>query len=79
MFPTKETQLAEYAYIDNFFPKWTKMTKPNVTAGERPYHHGDLHRAIVNAALKVLRESQSMEFSPHFAAGRPVRWAQRQR
>jgi AcrR family transcriptional regulator len=40
-----------------------KMTKPTVTAHERPYHHGDLHRAIVSAALKVLRESQSMEFS----------------
>jgi hypothetical protein len=24
MLPTKETQLAEYAYIDNYFPKWTK-------------------------------------------------------
>jgi AcrR family transcriptional regulator len=39
------------------------MTKPNITAGERPYHHSDLHRAIVSAALKVLRESQSTEFS----------------
>jgi AcrR family transcriptional regulator len=39
------------------------MTKLNVTAGERPYHHGDLHRAIVSAALKVLSESQSTEFS----------------
>jgi AcrR family transcriptional regulator len=39
------------------------MTKLNVTAGERHYHHGDLHRAIVSAALKVLSESQSTEFS----------------
>ncbi|MGO9432331.1 TetR/AcrR family transcriptional regulator [Rhodoblastus sp.] len=39
------------------------MIKPNVTAEERPYHHGDLHRAIVNAALEVLRETQSTEFS----------------
>ena len=39
------------------------MTKPDVTVGERPYHHGDLHRAIVSTALKVLRESQGMEFS----------------
>jgi AcrR family transcriptional regulator len=39
------------------------MTKPNVTAEERPYHHGDLHRAIVNAALEVLSETQSTEFS----------------
>ncbi|APO66269.1 TetR family transcriptional regulator protein [Rhizobium gallicum] len=29
----------------------------------RPYHHGDLHRAIVGAALDVLSESQSTEFS----------------
>ena len=39
------------------------MTKTNVTAGERPYHHGDLHRAIVTAALEVLSETQSTEFS----------------
>ena len=39
------------------------MTKANVTAGERPYHHGDLHRAIVTAALEVLSETQSTEFS----------------
>ncbi|MBB4230621.1 AcrR family transcriptional regulator [Rhizobium mongolense] len=30
---------------------------------QRPYHHGDLHRAIVGAALDVLSESQSTEFS----------------
>src|SRR6201984_621579 len=30
---------------------------------ERPYHHGDLRRAIVNAALNILRETQSLEFS----------------
>lgn len=39
------------------------MTKPSLTAGERPYHHGDLQRAIVRAALEVLSESQSTEFS----------------
>src|SRR6187200_1162412 len=39
------------------------MSKANVTAGERPYHHGDLQRAIVNAALEVLSETQSTEFS----------------
>jgi AcrR family transcriptional regulator len=39
------------------------MTKPNATAEQRPYHHGDLHRAIVNAALEVLSETQSTEFS----------------
>jgi AcrR family transcriptional regulator len=39
------------------------MSKANLTPGERPYHHGDLHRAIVNAALEVLRETQSTEFS----------------
>jgi AcrR family transcriptional regulator len=30
---------------------------------ERPYHHGDLRRAVVNAALEILRETQSLEFS----------------
>jgi AcrR family transcriptional regulator len=39
------------------------MTKPSVTGGDRPYHHGDLQRAIVGAALEVLSESQSTEFS----------------
>jgi len=39
------------------------MTRPQLRAGERPYHHGDLHRAIVGAALEVLSESQSTEFS----------------
>jgi AcrR family transcriptional regulator len=39
------------------------MSKANVTAVDRPYHHGDLHRAIVNAALEVLSETQSTEFS----------------
>jgi len=39
------------------------MTKPSITAEERPYHHGDLHRAIVNAALKVLSETQGTDFS----------------
>ena len=39
------------------------MSKANLTPGERPYHHGDLHRAIVNAALEVLSETQSTEFS----------------
>src|SRR3954471_22104725 len=30
---------------------------------ERPYHHGDLPRVIVKAALEILRETQSTEFS----------------
>jgi AcrR family transcriptional regulator len=30
---------------------------------ERPYHHGDLRRAIVRAALEILRETQSVDFS----------------
>src|ERR1700751_4478700 len=30
---------------------------------ERPYHHGDLRRAIVNAALEILSETQSLDFS----------------
>jgi AcrR family transcriptional regulator len=39
------------------------MTKATSTTEHRPYHHGDLHRAIVVAALDVLSESQSTEFS----------------
>lgn len=30
---------------------------------ERQYHHGDLRRAIVNAALEILRETQSLDLS----------------
>jgi AcrR family transcriptional regulator len=30
---------------------------------ERQYHHGDLRRAIVKAALEILHETQSIEFS----------------
>ena len=37
------------------------MAKPQET--ERPYHHGDLRRTIVRAALEILRETQSVEFS----------------
>ncbi|MFK0334748.1 TetR/AcrR family transcriptional regulator [Rhizobium sp. NPDC090275] len=39
------------------------MTQLKTTAEERPYHHGDLQRAILNAAFDVLSESQSTEFS----------------
>jgi AcrR family transcriptional regulator len=37
------------------------MPKPQ--SEERPYHHGDLRRAIVEAALEILAETQSLEFS----------------
>jgi AcrR family transcriptional regulator len=37
------------------------MPKPQ--SHERPYHHGDLRRAIVKAALEILSETQSLEFS----------------
>ena len=37
------------------------MAKPQ--SKERPYHHGDLRRTIVKAALEILRETQSLEFS----------------
>jgi len=36
---------------------------PHSEVAERPYHHGDLRRAIVRAALDILRETQSLEFS----------------
>jgi AcrR family transcriptional regulator len=39
------------------------MTQNISNTDERPYHHGDLQRAIVGAALDVLSESQSTEFS----------------
>ncbi len=39
------------------------MSSLNLSSEERPYHHGDLQRAIVQAALEVLSESQSTEFS----------------
>ena len=37
------------------------MTKPQ--SDDRPYHHGDLRRAMVKAALEILSETQSLEFS----------------
>jgi AcrR family transcriptional regulator len=37
------------------------MSRPQ--SHERPYHHGDLRRVIVKAALEILRETQSLEFS----------------
>jgi AcrR family transcriptional regulator len=39
------------------------MAKPDIDNHERPYHHGDLRRAIVSAALEILTETQSLEFS----------------
>jgi AcrR family transcriptional regulator len=36
---------------------------PRSQSQERPYHHGDLHRAIIKAALEILGETQSLEFS----------------
>jgi AcrR family transcriptional regulator len=38
-------------------------TMPKADEQERPYHHGDLRRAIVTAALDILSETQSLEFS----------------
>lgn len=37
------------------------MAKPQ--SKERSYHHGDLRRSIVKAALEILGETQSLEFS----------------
>src|ERR1700748_3161591 len=39
------------------------MATPEVNNQDRPYHHGDLRRAIVNAAVEILSETQSVEFS----------------
>jgi AcrR family transcriptional regulator len=39
------------------------MAKPKSNVQERPYHHGDLRRVIVRAALEILGETQSLEFS----------------
>jgi AcrR family transcriptional regulator len=36
---------------------------PTPESHERPYHHGDLPGAVVKAALEILRETQSLEFS----------------
>ena len=35
----------------------------NTHSQDHPYHHGDLPRAIVKAALEILRETQSLDFS----------------
>src|SRR5215467_7495165 len=39
------------------------MAKPDINNPERPFHHGDLRRAIVSAALEILSETQTIEFS----------------
>ena len=39
------------------------MAKPRSNLPDRPYHHGDLRRAIVAAALEILSETQSHVFS----------------
>ena len=39
------------------------MSKSRSNIPERPYHHGDLRRAIVSAALEILNETQNHEFS----------------
>jgi AcrR family transcriptional regulator len=39
------------------------MTNTQSNLPDRPYHHGDLRRAIVTAALDILSETQSHEFS----------------
>src|SRR3954454_17419650 len=36
---------------------------PKTQSEERRYHHGDLRRAIVTAALEILGETQSLDFS----------------
>jgi hypothetical protein len=39
------------------------LAKSNPKTQQRPYHHGDLRRAIVTAALQILSETQNLEFS----------------
>jgi AcrR family transcriptional regulator len=39
------------------------MPKSDPKTQKRPYHHGDLRRAIVRAALDILTETQSLEIS----------------
>ena len=33
------------------------------TASERPYHHGDLRRALIDTALQVMREERNWQFT----------------
>ena len=41
----------------------TSARKTVRKAAERPYHHGDLRRALIDAALKLVREEQDWTFS----------------
>jgi AcrR family transcriptional regulator len=41
----------------------TELAESRHPVDERPYHHGDLRRAIVRAALEILDETQGLEFS----------------
>jgi AcrR family transcriptional regulator len=42
----------------------------NPHSQDHPYHHGDLPRVVVKAALEILRETQSLEFSARELARR---------
>jgi len=48
------------------------VNKPHPHVPERPYHHGDLRREIVAAAVDILSETQSLEFSLRELARRAV-------
>jgi hypothetical protein len=37
------------------------MSHPSTDA--RPYHHGDLRRALIEAALELVEEEQDWDFS----------------
>ncbi len=46
------------------------MSKANRASKPRPYHHGDLRRALVEAALELVTEEQDWTFSLREAARR---------
>src|SRR5205807_8179507 len=52
-----------FGVLGNVRHSSTAMPRLPSTSCERPYHHGDLPRAVVAAALEILSETQSHEFS----------------
>ena len=63
-----ECLICKMLTLPTSWAKWCNSTQicgamPKPQSNERPYHHGDLRRAIVKAALEILSETQSLEFS----------------
>lgn len=44
-------------------PEMSPETKPSQNTADRPYHHGDLHRTIIDTAMAMLHEDRGWQFT----------------